>query len=123
MRVFRLSLLLVILILILIQTEDQEQDQDHEQEKKLNLAEELRALLGAEAVSDDAAELLAHGGDKWVANHPPDVVVFAKSTEQVSRLLRFASEKRFRSRREERGMAMWAVACRCAAGSRFRSRG
>ncbi len=34
-----------------------------------------------------------HGGDKWFANHPPDVVVFAETTEQVSRLLRFASEK------------------------------
>jgi glycolate oxidase len=60
----------------------------------MNLAEELRALLGGEAVSDDAAELVTHGGDKWVANHQPEVVVFAKSTEQVSRLLRFASEKK-----------------------------
>ena len=60
----------------------------------MSLADELRQLLGAEAVSDDAAELRAHGGDKWFANHPPDVVVFAKSTEQVSRLLRFASEKK-----------------------------
>ncbi len=60
----------------------------------MNLAEELRALLGADVVSDEAAELAAHGGDKWIANHPPDVVVFASSTEQVSRLLRFASEKK-----------------------------
>ena len=60
----------------------------------MNLAEELRALLGNDAVSDEAAELAAHGGDKWIANHPPDVVVFATSTEQVSRLLRFASERK-----------------------------
>ncbi len=60
----------------------------------MKLAEELRALLGKEAVSDEAAELRAHGGDKWIANHPPEVVVFAKSTEQVSKLLRFASEKK-----------------------------
>jgi glycolate oxidase len=60
----------------------------------LNLADELRALLGEDVVSDEAAELLAHGGDKWVANHSPDVVVFAQSTEQVSKLLRFASEKK-----------------------------
>jgi glycolate oxidase len=60
----------------------------------MKIAEELRELLGAEAVSDDAAELLAHGGDKWTANHAPDVVVFAKSTQQVSRLLAFASERR-----------------------------
>jgi len=60
----------------------------------MNLAEDLRKLLGEEAVSDEAADLAAHGGDKWVANHPPEVVVFANSTEQVSRLLRFASEKK-----------------------------
>jgi len=60
----------------------------------MNLAEELRALLGNDAVSDEAAELTAHGGDKWIANHPPDVVVFATSTEQVSRLLRFAWERK-----------------------------
>src|ERR1043166_7794049 len=59
----------------------------------MNLAEELRALLGADAVSDEVTELAAHGGDKWVANHPPEVVVFATTTEQVSRLLRFAAEK------------------------------
>ena len=60
----------------------------------MNLVEELRGLLGNDAVSDEAAELRAHGGDKWIANHPPEVVVFATSTEQVSRLLRFASEKK-----------------------------
>jgi glycolate oxidase len=60
----------------------------------MNLAEELRALLGNGAVSVEAAELRAHGGDKWIANHPPDVIVFATTTEQVSRLLRFASEKK-----------------------------
>ena len=60
----------------------------------MNLAEELRQLLGGNAVSDEAAELRAHGGDKWIANHSPDVVVFAESTEQVSKLLRFASDKK-----------------------------
>lgn len=45
-------------------------------------------------MSDDAAELRAHAGDKWFANHPPEVVVFATSTEQVSSLLRFALEKK-----------------------------
>jgi glycolate oxidase len=60
----------------------------------LKLAEELRALLGEEAVSDEAAELRAHGGDKWFANYPPEAVVFAISTDQVSRLLRFATENR-----------------------------
>ena len=60
----------------------------------MKLGDDLRALLGEEAVSVDAAELLAHSGDKWFANYLPSVVVFATSTEQVSRLLRFASEKK-----------------------------
>jgi glycolate oxidase len=60
----------------------------------LNLAEKLRDLLGAEAVSDDAAALQAHSGDKWSATHSPDVVVFASSTEQVSKLLRFAAQEK-----------------------------
>jgi glycolate oxidase len=60
----------------------------------LNLAEELRDLLGAEAVSDDAAALQAHSGDKWSATHSPDVVVLARSTEQVSKLLRFAAQEK-----------------------------
>jgi glycolate oxidase len=60
----------------------------------LNLAEELRELLGADSVIDDPEILAAHSGDKWFANHPPDVVVFAKSTEDVSQLLRFASQNK-----------------------------
>jgi glycolate oxidase len=62
--------------------------------KDSRLKAQLIELLGAEVVSDDAAELVAHGGDKWVANHAPEVVVFAQSTEQVSRLLRFASKNK-----------------------------
>ncbi len=45
-------------------------------------------------MSDDAAELQTHGGDKWFANHPPEIVVFAESTEQVSKLLRFATQEK-----------------------------
>ena len=45
-------------------------------------------------MSDDAAELQSHSGDKWFANHPPEVVVFAQSTEDVSKLLRFASQEK-----------------------------
>ncbi len=58
----------------------------------MNLLAELRALLGAECVAGDEATRLAHGGDKWSAVHPPDVVVFAETTDGVSRLMRFASE-------------------------------
>src|SRR5256886_7007322 len=60
----------------------------------MNLAEELRQLLGDDVVAADQATRVAHSGDKWFATHDPDVVVFAKTTEQVSHLLRFASEKK-----------------------------
>jgi glycolate oxidase len=59
----------------------------------MRIASELRELLGADAVSDDADELRVHAGDKWFASHQPEAVVFATATEQVSRLLRFASER------------------------------
>lgn len=59
-----------------------------------NLTSELRQLLGGNVVTEDKATLTAHAGDKWFANHAPEVVVFAESTEQVSRLLRFANERK-----------------------------
>ena len=61
----------------------------------INLAEELRQLLGNEIVATDEPTRVAHSGDKWVATHEPEVVVFAETTEQVSRLLRFASQNKF----------------------------
>ncbi|MFN2621646.1 MAG: FAD-binding oxidoreductase [Chthoniobacterales bacterium] len=51
----------------------------------------LVELLGADSVVDAPEVLEAHAGDKWFASHTPEVVVFAESTEQVSRLLKFAS--------------------------------
>ncbi len=58
------------------------------------LVPELCRLLEADAatVADDEATLAAHAGDKWFASHAPEAVVFARSTEDVSRLLRFCSE-------------------------------
>ncbi|MEN3371203.1 MAG: glycolate oxidase [Verrucomicrobiota bacterium] len=56
------------------------------------MKDELVELLGAEVVSIEPVQLEAHAGDKWFASNPPEVVVFAQSTEQVSKLLRFASE-------------------------------
>lgn len=38
--------------------------------------------------------LAAHAGDKWFATHAPDAVALPRSTESVSRLLRFAYEHR-----------------------------
>jgi glycolate oxidase len=60
----------------------------------MNLARELRSLLGDEAIATDESTRLAHAGDKWFAAREPDLVVFAQRTEQVSRLLRFASENK-----------------------------
>src|SRR5438309_3595420 len=60
----------------------------------MQLADELRKLLGAEAVANDAEMLAAHSGDKWFAAEAPEVVVFARSTADVSKLLSFASQKK-----------------------------
>ncbi len=60
----------------------------------MSLSDALRDLLGGEVVADDEATLAAHAGDKWFAAHPPEVVVFAQNTAQVSTLLRFANERR-----------------------------
>src|SRR5438270_183674 len=57
----------------------------------MELASRLRELLGDDDVADDAETLAAHAGDKWFAAHPPEVVVFARSTADVSKLLQFAS--------------------------------
>jgi glycolate oxidase len=59
----------------------------------MTLARELSRLLGAEAVSTEPATLATHAGDKWFASHPPEAVVFARETEQVSKLLKFAHRR------------------------------
>lgn len=58
------------------------------------LASDLRDLLGNEIVADDPETVAAHSGDKWFAAHPPEVVVFAESTANVSKLLQFASREK-----------------------------
>lgn len=58
------------------------------------LAANLAALIGQEKVTTAAEILAAHSGDKWSASHPPDVVVFAESTADVSAVLKFANENR-----------------------------
>ena len=62
---------------------------------QLPLATELRRLLDADpaTVADDPATLGAHGGDKWFATGAPEAVVFARTTGDVSRVLRFCSER------------------------------
>src|SRR3979411_2205818 len=60
----------------------------------MSLAGERGELLGNECVADDAETLAAHSGDKWFAAENPEVVVFARSTSDVSKLLKFASQKK-----------------------------
>jgi len=57
----------------------------------MELASKLRGLLGNDLVADDPDTLAAHSGDKWFAAHQPEVVVFARSTSDASKLLQFAS--------------------------------
>ena len=61
----------------------------------MTLASSLRRLLGdpdGSVVADDPAILAAHAGDKWFARHAPEAVVFARSAQDVSAVLRFCSE-------------------------------
>jgi glycolate oxidase len=60
----------------------------------INVANELRELLGNDIVADDPDTLIAHSGDKWFAAEMPEVVVSPRSTAQVSEVLRFASKHR-----------------------------
>ena len=60
----------------------------------MRLASKLREILGKEIVADDPEALSAHSGDKWFAAHQPEVVVFARSTDDVSKLLHFASRRK-----------------------------
>jgi glycolate oxidase len=60
----------------------------------MKLALELRNLFSHDDVADDVETLTAHSGDKWFATYPPDVVVFARSTADISKLLQFASREK-----------------------------
>src|SRR5438128_1478392 len=55
---------------------------------------EFRQLLGNDIVADDARTLEDHSSDKWFAHETPEVVVFARSTDDVKKLLRFANENK-----------------------------
>src|SRR6202171_5944111 len=58
------------------------------------MKEQLIELLGADCVSDAPAILAAPSGDKWFAAAEPEVVVSARSTTDVSKLLKFASQEK-----------------------------
>lgn len=61
---------------------------------KTSITEQLRELLAGEIVADDAETRAAHSGDKWFAHESPEVVVFARSSDDVSALLRFANTRK-----------------------------
>jgi glycolate oxidase len=58
----------------------------------MTLSRSLSRILGKDAVSLQPEILAEHSTDRWFASHPPEVVVFAESTEQVSKTLRYASQ-------------------------------
>jgi glycolate oxidase len=60
----------------------------------MSLGDELRQSLGTDAIADDSETLAAHSGDKWFAARTPEVVVFARSRSDVSKLLAFASQRK-----------------------------
>jgi glycolate oxidase len=55
------------------------------------MAQGLVELLGTDKVSREAAVLAEHATDKWNASAPPEVVVFAEATADVSATLAYAS--------------------------------
>ena len=57
------------------------------------LAKDLTKLLGADRVSIATDTLAAHAADRWFASRTPEVVVFAESTDDVSKLLKFANRR------------------------------
>jgi glycolate oxidase subunit GlcD len=58
----------------------------------MNLRDHLTALIGENAVRDDAETLALHSKDKWFASTLPEVAVFPTDTAMVSAVLRFANE-------------------------------
>ncbi len=60
---------------------------------KDSLARKLRRLLGADAIGDTPETLAEHATDKWFASREPDVVVFARTTSDVVKTLRFANAR------------------------------
>jgi glycolate oxidase len=55
---------------------------------------QLRNLLPRGEIVEGETILSAYAGDKWFATHKPDVVALPRSTESISRLLRFANQHR-----------------------------
>jgi len=60
----------------------------------MGLSLQLRHLLGDDVVVDDPETLAEHSADKWFAHETPEVVIFARSTDDVCKVIRFANENK-----------------------------
>ena len=56
--------------------------------------DELRRVVGIDAVRIDDASREAAAGDKWFARVVPEVVIFARSTDAVSAVMKIASREK-----------------------------
>jgi glycolate oxidase len=54
----------------------------------------LAASLPAGEITLNPRTLARYAGDKWLASHLPDAVAFPRTTKSVSKILRFASQRR-----------------------------
>lgn len=61
--------------------------------EKRSLAADLTRLVGAAQVSAAPEVLASHAADKWFASRAPEVVVFPRTAEEVSKVLRFAHRR------------------------------
>lgn len=62
------------------------------QSPSARVAAKLKRKLGADALVTDPAQLAELGGDKWFAHFQPDLAVFPKNAEEVSLVMKLASE-------------------------------
>ncbi len=58
-----------------------------------SLATQLRRILGSDTVGSSPEILAQHAADKWFASREPEAVVFARTTGDVSKTLRFANAR------------------------------
>lgn len=58
----------------------------------MQLLKDLIKLIGEEHVSIAKDQIDIHSTDKWYASASPEVVVFAQSTEQVSKIMSYADQ-------------------------------
>ena len=63
-------------------------------EPQSDLARELFALIGGGKVCDGEEVRATHAVDKWYAKSMPEVVVFAESTDDVVKVMKYAYEHR-----------------------------